>query len=202
MSVSQPKLTQPRISQSKSRNIARAPDSKLKLRLWLRLLRTTHKIEGTLRDRLRVEFDVTLPQFDVMAALARLETPADAGQMTAGQMTAGQMTAGQISAGQITAGMTMSELSRFLMVSNGNVTGIIDRLVNDGLVSRTAKPGDRRTSYVRLTAAGVARFASLAAAHEGWVAELLSDLNPRDAEQLMALLGAVGAGKIRTGERL
>jgi DNA-binding MarR family transcriptional regulator len=167
---------------TKLRNPAAAPDSKLKLRLWLRLLRTARGIEGELRERLRVEFDVTLPQFDVMAALARLGPPSDPSQTD--------------------ASMTMSELSRFLMVSNGNVTGIIDRLVTDGLVSRTVKPGDRRTGLVRLTTAGAARFNTLASAHEGWVAELLSDLDPNDAEQMMALLGAVYVTKIRKGERV
>jgi DNA-binding MarR family transcriptional regulator len=163
--------------QTSSHNAAVAPDSKLKLRLWLRLLRTSRGIEGALRERLRVEFDVTLPQFDVMAALARLDPQAD-------------------------VSMTMSELSKFLMVSNGNVTGIIDRLVSDGLVARTLKPGDRRTSLVRLTPAGVARFNVLALAHEGWVSERLSDLDPGDAEQMMALLGAIDVSKIREGERV
>ena len=76
--------------------------SKARLRLWLRLLQSTRKIEAELRDRLRVNFSVTLPRFDVLAALYRKPE-----------------------------GMLMSELSRFLMVSNGNVTGIIDRLVAD-----------------------------------------------------------------------
>ena len=81
--------------------------SKEKLRLWIRLLRTSRIIEGELRDRLSQEFDTTLPRFDVMAALYR--TP---------------------------DGMLMSDLSRFLLVSNGNVTGIVDRLVSEGLVQR------------------------------------------------------------------
>jgi DNA-binding MarR family transcriptional regulator len=78
------------------------------------LLRTARAIEAKLRERLRVEFATTLPQFEVMAALARAN-----------------------------AGMTMGELSRFRMVSNGNVTGIIDRLVTDKLVMRKAPADDR-----------------------------------------------------------
>jgi DNA-binding MarR family transcriptional regulator len=152
-------------------------EPKLKLRLWLRLLRTTRGIENELRERLRVQFDVTLPQFDVMAALARLDTDP-----------------------KLDAGMTMSELSRRLMVSNGNVTGIIDRLVTDGLVQRATKAGDRRTSLVRLTTAGMARFDALATAHKAWVAELLSNLNPIEAERMMALLGAVDLSEIKTGD--
>ncbi len=158
---------------------ASAADPKLRLRLWLRLLRTTRGIENELRERLRVEFDVTLPQFDVMAALARIETDRT-----------------------LDAGMTMSELSRFLMVSNGNVTGIIDRLVADGLVHRAAKAGDRRTSLVRLTTAGVARFDTLAMAHKGWVGAILSNLDPNDAERMMTLLAAVDVSTIGKGDRI
>jgi DNA-binding MarR family transcriptional regulator len=99
--------------------------SKQRLRLWIRILRTARAIEAEVRERLRVEFSVTLPQFDVMAALERKPD-----------------------------GMTMTELSRFLMVSNGNVTGIIDRLVSDRLVTRQAPADDRRAIIVRLTPRG------------------------------------------------
>src|SRR5665647_1478312 len=122
------------------------PASKQRLRLWIRLLRTARAIEAELRERLRVEFATTLPQFDVMAALARKD-----------------------------AGMTMTELSRLLMVSNGNVTGIIDRLVGDKLVVRKAPAEDRRAIIVRLTPKGTAQFAQIAKAHEGWVDKLLSE---------------------------
>src|ERR1700755_1777815 len=98
---------------------------KEKLRLWIRLLRASRTIESVLRERLAQQFDTTLPRFDVMAALYR--TP---------------------------EGMLMSDLSRFLLVSNGNVTGIIDRLVSDGYVSRATREGDRRATVVRLTPVG------------------------------------------------
>src|ERR671924_1671219 len=110
-------------------------DSKEKLRLWIRLLRASRIIEAELRERLSTEFDTTLPRFDVMAALYR--TP---------------------------DGMLMSDLSRFLLVSNGNVTGIVDRLVSEGLVTRARRNGDRRTSMVRLTEAGINVFRRIAAA--------------------------------------
>ena len=105
------------------------PASKQRLRLWLRLLRASRAIEARLRDKLRTTFGITLPQFDVMAALARKD-----------------------------AGMTMTELSRELMVSNGNVTGIIDRLVTEKLVARKALAEDRRTFIVSLTAKGASQF--------------------------------------------
>jgi len=91
-------------------------------------------------------------------------------------------------------GMLMSEISRFLMVSNGNVTGIVDRLVCDGLVARSQRDGDRRTSFVRLTRKGCAAFAEMAAAHEIWIDELLSGIPVRDAEQLSAKLKAFKSG--------
>ncbi len=133
--------------------------SKARLRLWIRLLRASRLIEGVTRQRLKSKFKATLPRFDVMAALYRKPE-----------------------------GMLMSEISRFLMVSNGNVTGIVDRLVSDGLVVRSQRDGDRRTSFINLTRKGRALFAAMAAAHEGWVDELLGNISARDAEQLAAKL--------------
>ena len=133
--------------------------SKQRLRLWLRLLRATRSVESELRERLRKDFDATLPRFDVLAALHRCQD-----------------------------GMTMTELSRFLMVSNGNVTGIIDRLVQEGLVVRVPDKKDRRATFVRLTQKGVAAFGEMAAAHEGWVDGLLSDVSAEEAADLISLL--------------
>jgi len=140
------------------------PAAKQKLRLWLRLLRASRVIEVELRERLRVAFGVTLPKFDVMAALDRKR-----------------------------AGMTMTELSRFLMVSNGNVTGIIERLVSEGMVVRLAHEGDRRATFVRLTPKGAQQFQVMAKAHEAWVGEILAGFSANDAETLIALLATLGA---------
>lgn len=137
----------------------REPDSKTRLRLWIRLLRASRLIESETRERLKVQYNATLPRFDVMAALYRKPD-----------------------------GMLMSEISRFLMVSNGNVTGIVDRLVSDGFVVRSQRNGDRRTSFIRLTAKGRAGFAEMAAAHERWIDELLGGVSLRDAEQLSTKL--------------
>jgi DNA-binding MarR family transcriptional regulator len=153
---------------ARPRNAGR-PASKQRLRLWIRLLRTARAIEAELRERLRVQFATTLPQFDVMAALARKS-----------------------------AGMTMTELSRFLMVSNGNVTGIIDRLVADKLVLRQAPAEDRRAIVVRLTPKGVAQFAQIAKAHEGWVDALLSDFDSVQTEAMIQHLDGL-ATRIRNG---
>ena len=139
------------------------PAAKQKLRLWVRLLRASRAIEVELRERLRVAFGVTLPRFDVMAALARKQ-----------------------------AGMTMTELSRYLMVSNGNVTGIIDRLVSEGMVVRSRHAGDRRATFVRLTPKGQQQFAIMAKAHEGWIAEILAGVDTAETESLIALLSALG----------
>jgi DNA-binding MarR family transcriptional regulator len=134
-------------------------DSKARLRLWIRLLRASRLIEGVARERLKSQFNATLPRFDVMAALYRQPD-----------------------------GMLMSEISRFLMVSNGNITGIVDRLVSDGLVVRAQRNGDRRTSFISLTRKGRAAFADMAAAHERWVDELLGGVSVRDAEHMSAKL--------------
>lgn len=145
--------------------------SKQRLRLWIRLLRSARAIEADLRERLRLEFGITLPQFDVMAALARKD-----------------------------AGITMTELSRMLMVSNGNVTGIIDRLVGNKLVERQAPPEDRRALVVRLTARGASKFATMAKVHEGWVDKLLSDFDADEAETMVQHLDGL-ATRIRYGVR-
>lgn len=134
-------------------------DSKAKLRLWIRLLRASRLIEADVRERLKTQFAATLPRFDVMAALYRKPE-----------------------------GMLMSEISRFLMVSNGNVTGIVDRLVAERLVVRSQRDGDRRTSFIKLTSKGVAKFEDMADAHEGWIDELLGDVSVKDANNLSAKL--------------
>lgn len=135
------------------------PPGKQCLRLWIRLLRASRGIETALRDRLRTSFGETLPRFDVLAALARTSE-----------------------------GMTMTALSRHLMVSNGNVTGIIDRLTEDGLVRRVAVTNDRRVFLIEMTPAGRSRFGGMAQAHEGWVVELLGSASRAEMDQLMPLL--------------
>ena len=141
----------------------REPASKQKLRLWLRLLRASRGIEAELRQRLRVEFGTTLPKFDVMAALARKGD-----------------------------GMTMTEVSRFLMVSNGNVTGLVDRLVAEGNVVRLAHESDRRATFVRLTPKGAQQFAAMAKAHETWIGEILGGIDAQQTHSMADLLASIG----------
>lgn len=135
------------------------PASKRSLRIWLRLLGCSTLIEHTVRVRLRDEFGITLPQFDILAELDAAGEP-----------------------------QTMSALSRRLMVSNGNVTGVIDRLARAGLVSRTVSTDDRRVQFIALTPRGRRRFAAMAAAHEQWIDELLGGLGAADGERLDRLL--------------
>jgi DNA-binding MarR family transcriptional regulator len=134
-------------------------DHHLALRLWLRLLACTTRLESEVRLRLRTEFDTTLPRFDLMAQLERAP-----------------------------AGLTMSELSRRLMVTGGNVTGITDMLEAEGLVARVDHPTDRRAYTVKLTAAGRRLFARMAAAHESWIVDLLAGLDATEQEQVYHLL--------------
>ena len=136
-----------------------APDGKRSLRLWLRLLTCTTTIEQTIAQRLRDEFGSTLPRFDMLSALDR--------------------------AGE--AGLTMGEVSRMLMVSNGNVTGLAQRLKADGLIEHL--PGaDRRVQRVRLTPTGQTRFTAMARAHERWIEALFADLTAAEADDLTRLL--------------
>jgi DNA-binding MarR family transcriptional regulator len=141
--------------------VAETPgDHKEELRLWLRLLTCTTLIEGEVRRRLRERFDVTLPRFDLMALLDRA---AD--------------------------GMTLGELSRRMMVSNGNVTGLTERLVGEGVLLRRQSENDRRTHVVRLTEKGRRQFRKMAQEHERWIADLFSGLSLREVDALLDMLG-------------
>ena len=141
------------------------PLSKRRLKMWIRLLGVARAAEGELREFLRVEHGTTLPRFDVMAALYRRRD-----------------------------GATMSELSRMLLVSNGNATAVVDRLEKDGLVRRTASETDRRTVYVALTPEGLRQFERLAADHEREINTLFGELSETDVEQVTALLKRMSKG--------
>jgi DNA-binding MarR family transcriptional regulator len=132
------------------------------LRLWLRLLASTTQIENEVRRRLRERFGISLARFDYMAQLDRAKD-----------------------------GLKMSELSRLLMVTGGNVTGLTDELARDGLVSRAASPGDRRAWIVRLTPKGKNTFAEMAEEHERWIRELFAGLDAAAVTSLHAQLGTL-----------
>ncbi len=130
------------------------------LRLWLRLLTCSTLIESEVRRRLREEFRTTLPRFDLMAQLERAHD-----------------------------GMTLNELSKRMMVTNGNVTGLVERLVAEGLVDRRPAPKDRRAQFVRLTPLGRQVFQRMAVVHGRWLAALFAGLDEKEIEMMMALLG-------------
>lgn len=132
------------------------------LRLWLRLLTCTQLIEKKVRGQLREQFDTTLPRFDLMAQLERNPD-----------------------------GLKMNELSRRMMVTGGNVTGITDQLVAEGLVERMEVEGDRRAYRVRLTPRGRKTFDEMARQHEGWIVQAFGGLSPREIDTLHKLLGKV-----------
>jgi DNA-binding MarR family transcriptional regulator len=135
-------------------------DDHLALRLWLRLLACNNLVEAPLRTRLREQFDGSLPRFDLMAQLDRHPD-----------------------------GLKMRELSHRLMVTGGNVTGLTDRLVAEGLVERRDDPGDGRAYTVALTGEGKRQFRAMARAHEAWVIELFAGLDTPGQALLFELLG-------------
>jgi DNA-binding MarR family transcriptional regulator len=132
------------------------------LRLWLRMLTCTQLIEKQVRGQLREQFDTTLPRFDLMAQLERNPD-----------------------------GLKMNELSRRMMVTGGNVTGITDQLVTEGLVERVDVEGDRRAYRVRLTPRGRKIFDDMARQHEDWIVQAFGGLSAREIETLHKLLGKV-----------
>ena len=146
----------------------RPHDHKDELRLWLRLFTCKELIESEVRRRLRASFDVTLPRFDLMAQLDRAPK-----------------------------GMTLGELSQRMMVSNGNVTGLVERLVEQGLIDRRPSEKDRRAQIVTLTAEGRRFYRAMARANGGWIGEMLAALSQTDIETLLRLLGRTKASARR-----
>src|SRR5688572_6224715 len=142
----------------------RPDDHKTELRLWLRLLTCTTLIENEVRRRLRDNFDITLPRFDLLAQLERAPD-----------------------------GMTLGELSQRMMVSNGNITGLVDRLVAQRLILRRPSPTDRRVQIVSLTPEGRRFFRTMARDNADWIGQLFADLSPDDVAALMAALAKTKA---------
>ncbi len=136
-----------------------------RLKLWIRLLGVTRSAESELREFLRLNHQTTLPRFDVMAALYRRRD-----------------------------GVTMSELSRMLLVSNGNATAVVDRLEADGMVRRTQSEQDRRTVHVALTAEGLQSFEALATDHKAEVDRLFGKLTESEIDTLTDILKRMGGG--------
>lgn len=147
---------------------ARDSLSKRRLRAWIRLLGVTRHAEAQLRDYLRREHGTTLPRFDVMAALWRRAGP-----------------------------MPMGELSRMLLISNGNATDVVNRLEAEGLVLRTPSPEDRRTVLVALTDAGRMAFEGMAEGHEGEVSVVFDALDSEELDALRTILRKLSPGRER-----
>ena len=137
-------------------------NSKARLRSWLKILKTSNFIEKKIRENFREEYQTTLPRFDVMSALYRSKN-----------------------------GLKMNEISDLLKVSNGNITGIIDRLVDDGLVLRVSLKGDRRSNLINLTNKGKIQFQEYAWSHESWINMILNKLSGQDAQILINLLNKI-----------
>ena len=134
------------------------------LKLWLRMLATTTQIEAEIRRRLRARFGITLARFDYLAQLYRHP-----------------------------GGLRMRDLSRYLMVTNGNVTGLTHELEQDGLITRQVSATDRRSSTIALTTAGRAHFKKMAAAHERWILELFAGLDDPAMQSVHERLGRLRA---------
>jgi DNA-binding MarR family transcriptional regulator len=140
------------------------PGKKQELRLWLRMLSTTKLISQEVRRRLRNEFGATLPQFDLLAQLYRERD-----------------------------GLRLGELSKRTMVTNGNVTGLVERLESDGLVMRVTPDGDRRVTVAKLTPKGEELFATMAAAHENWLRDMMADVDRSILSELWTDIGVIKA---------
>ena len=137
-------------------------------KLWLRMLASTTQIETEIRKRLRERFGISLARFDYMAQLYRFRD-----------------------------GLRMRALSRYLMVTGGNVTGLTDELERDGIVVREESPGDRRAWIVRLTPSGRRGFEAMAREHEGWILELFAGVDAKSVQQTYHFLGTLRVQLVR-----
>ena len=152
-------VSKPAASRTRNRvNGATSPEQKghIELRLWLRMISCSMKMESILSQRLRKEFKTSMARFDVMSQLERFPD-----------------------------GLIMSELSRRLVVSNGAITGLVDKLVEAGLVTRREDPKDRRSMIVRLTRKGRDHFLRMARRHEEWVVSILGELSSAAQSELL-----------------
>lgn len=138
------------------------PHDKEGLRLWLRIVSCTQMVEQETRTLLREKFDMTLPRFELLSALDRVPD-----------------------------GLTMGELSRWLMVSKGNVTGIAERLSEDGFIRREPTPTDRRSFVVTLTDKGKTAYKEMELEYEEMLDKLFNDLTPDDSDMLTGLLAKI-----------
>lgn len=132
------------------------------LRLWLQLLSLTTRVEKRIRRNLQAEFGTTLPRFDVLATLEREGKK-----------------------------ITMGQLSRKLLVSKGNVTGVVNELCRQGLVKRERGKADRRNHYLSLTSKGEGEFRKMAEAHRRWIARLFSATDSKSLSALTRQLSRV-----------
>lgn len=132
--------------------------------LWLRLLTCTTLIETEVRRGLREEFDFTLPRFDLLAQLERAEN-----------------------------GMVLGEISKRMMVSAGNLTALVERMVESGHITRSTSPSDRRVQIVALTPFGRKAFGTMAERHRAWIGNLFAGVT---AEERAVLLSSLAKLKI------
>jgi DNA-binding MarR family transcriptional regulator len=152
----------------RSRLETKAEHGQSALRNWLRLLDCSTLVEDEVRRRLRTQFETTLPRFDLLAQL-------------------------DLAQRDRVPGLTMSELSRRLMVTNGNLTALVERLSQERLVSRATAPSDKRMSIIRLTPAGKRALDAMTPAHREWVATMFGGLSADEHDELYALLGKLRA---------
>jgi DNA-binding MarR family transcriptional regulator len=107
--------------------------------------------------------EITLPRFDLLSNLVRSD------------------------------GQTLASLSRSMLVTAGNLTGLVDRAARDGLVERRADPADRRAWRVHLTPKGLRAFRDAERRHATRVAKLFDGLTRSELTTLLRLLDKVRA---------
>lgn len=144
------------------RRLEHIPHEKQGLRLWLRIVSCAQVVEQEMRTMLREKFDMTMPRFELLATLDR-----------------------------VPAGLTMGELSQWLLVTKGNITGIAERLSEDGYVRRQPTPTDRRSFVVTLTPKGRKAFKEMEQEYEQLLERIFADVSDDDSDNFAGVLTRV-----------
>ena len=131
----------------------------IEARIWICALTLHGEIHNRLNRAFLREFGITLAKFDVLAQLARFEE-----------------------------GLSQGRLSQFLKVTGGNVTGLVRRLLADGLITREMSPADRRSFIVRPTPQGTAIYRAARERHDALLREWFGALPPDRLEHALASL--------------
>ena len=130
------------------------------IRTWLRLVKAVLPMEREVNRMFQHEFGQSLPRFDVLSQLERSRP----------------------------GGHAVGVLADLLIASAGNITRLISRMEDEGLVHRTMADGDRRRQIVVITNKGLDLYRTMEDRHTRWCVERMAGLSADEKADLQRLL--------------